>query len=489
MSPTASALGDQWYLGIGGGASLLQPNPIDRDIDVQEEQGQVGTFFLGRDFDSRSSGQFQLYSLGEAQFDSSNTDTATYYAGDASLLFRFFDSRDNARRGKVFGASLYGRFGLGFIERDSDLSLENNAQVYFGAGAGIETYLSDNLALRLESLYHDNDVGSATLSLVGRFGGRQITHPVAPPKTLFPQASTVQAQTQSKPPSELQPNAQLTNVPETALAASPNGLPDTVPNQFTPDTESSPQSDSESISRLPTAQLPEVYGAPPVPIILIAPSIPQLTDSEDQTPVDDTIPEVQIMTHAREVAASPETLPAPSQIVALTTAPTIALSSTTASASNNAPAALADSDNDGIFDNVDQCKKSAQGFPVDEGGCSVYNGTIKSIQFIANSAGLSSPTNPDLDNLARLIRQYPASRYEIAAHTDSSGTDSERSDITRSRLGTIVRYLLKQGLSKSQLADQLQLRSFGGQRPNYTNSSVQGREKNNRIEVFEFIGP
>jgi len=372
VSTSVSALGDQWYLGIGGGASLLQPNPVDRTIDVEEEQGEVVTFFFGRDFDRRSSGQFQLYSLGEAQFDSGNTDTAVYHAGDASVLFRFFDSRDNAKAGRVFGASMYGRFGLGIIERDSDVSLDNDTQVYFGAGAGIETYLSKNLAVRLESLYHENDVGSATLSLVGRFGGRKITPPIAPPKTQFPQ--TQQA------PADEQAEARL-------------------------DAIGKPQTDTQAV---------------------------------------------------------PATLPEPGNTTA-----------------------VSDLDNDGLPDDADQCQQSTRGFPVDVAGCPVFNGTLQSVQFFIDSAELTATNNADLNNLARLLKQYPQSRYKLYAHTDNSGTTAEQANRTRARLGTIVRYLLNQGLSKDQLRNQLELHSSGGSSPEYSNSTLQGRQQNNRVEVVE----
>ena len=73
------ALDDQWYLGIGGGISQLQPDTEDTSIDVDKKNGQVATVFIGRDFNNRSSGQFQLYSLDEAEYsdDQSNAGSAT----------------------------------------------------------------------------------------------------------------------------------------------------------------------------------------------------------------------------------------------------------------------------------------------------------------------------------------------------------------------------------------------------------------------------
>ena len=169
LSLQAQALDDQWYVGIGGGISNLTPNPEDDAVDRLDEDGAVGTLFLGRDFDNRSSGQLQLFSLGEIDFD--NGESITYSGVEAALLYRFYDTRDNQRGDGVFGASIYGRFGLGFINRDTDVDLTNEADVYFGAGAGVETYFTNNLGLRAEFQYFDSDAVGGTLSVVGRFGG------------------------------------------------------------------------------------------------------------------------------------------------------------------------------------------------------------------------------------------------------------------------------------------------------------------------------
>ncbi|MFK7855954.1 MAG: OmpA family protein [Granulosicoccus sp.] len=514
ISASALALGDQWYLGVGGGASLLQPNPIDRNIDVEEEQGQVATFFIGRDFDERSSGQLQLHSLGEAMFDSSPTDIATYYAADASVLYRFYDSRDRARPGKVFGASLYGRFGLGFIERDSDLPLNNDSQVYFGAGAGIETYLSNNLALRLESLYHETDVGSATLSLVGRFGGRGARAPALPTRTQFPQAPKLETADLREQPVVPAPTLEQDE---------PGGDPVDLTQLGSPQNE--PEAGIETDTAVDTnltvesPELPEVYTGPILPIeppVLTVPSVPTVplpTRESSESITNNDFPNVEIMADAEETPTVPlsentETeastdantvkqqqdlpvilpTPAPNVVPTDIAVDTTLLPEPSEQSSDIEPLAIelaaVDTDNDGILDAVDQCE-SKTGFAVDKSGCPVFNGTVQSVQFFSGSAELAKINNPELDQLARVINQYPNSRYRLAAYTDNSGSEAAQSDITRARLGTVVQYLLRQGLSKAQLRNQLELRSFGGSRPAFPNTTSEGRQKNNRIEVIE----
>ena len=173
----AQQLGGQWYAGLGGGAAKLEPNS-DVGLDVDENAGTAATVFLGRDLDARSSVQLQLYGLGEAEFDGG--ETVDYLAGDAAVLYRFFDTRDRAIGPRALNLAVYGRFGLGFMERDTDASLEDDSPVWFGAGAGVELGLGRRAALRLEGLYHDTDAGSALLSVLVRFGGRGAVPSPAP---------------------------------------------------------------------------------------------------------------------------------------------------------------------------------------------------------------------------------------------------------------------------------------------------------------------
>ena len=174
----AQQLGGRWYAGVGGGASVLEPNS-DVGLDVDENAGTAGTVFLGRDLDGRSSVQLQFYGLGEAEFE--DGETVDYLAGDAAVLYRFFDTRDRALGPRTTNLAVYGRFGLGFMERDTDAALEDDSPVWFGAGAGLELGLGRRVALRLEGLYHDTDAGSAFLSVLARFGGPRRASPPRPP--------------------------------------------------------------------------------------------------------------------------------------------------------------------------------------------------------------------------------------------------------------------------------------------------------------------
>jgi len=197
---SAYALGDQWYFGIGGGASWLQPNPEQPGLGLSSRQGTGGNFFFGRDLDDRSSAQATLYALGEAVLE--DDEIVPFQAADASLLYRIYDTNDSRLRRGGISLALYGRFALGYINRDTAVPLSNDSPVYFGAGGGAELFLTDNLSMRLEGMYHDRDAASGSLQLVARFGGgkRFPTRPARPPVGSPPALPPTTAVPEATPP-------------------------------------------------------------------------------------------------------------------------------------------------------------------------------------------------------------------------------------------------------------------------------------------------
>ncbi len=373
----AFALGDQWYIGVGGSVAWLQPNPLDSSIDLDARQGVGGNVFFGVDIDDRSSAQLTLYGLGEAELD--NDDVVPFYAVDGSVLYRFYDTNDRRLVPSTVSLALYGRFALGYLERDSDIPLNNDAAVYFGAGGGAELFLTRNLSLRVEGMYHDRDAASGSLQLVARFGGTN--------------------RLSTRPP-----------VPPTAI----------------PDSPSLPQ----------------------------APQVPQ-APQEPQEP---------------QAAAVPQAPTAPTTDLSVPSAPS-------APAQNR----IADADGDRVPNANDQCPGSTRGFPVRANGCALFDGVLSGVNFSPRSSLLLPESTAQLDYLANVLNQYPEARIELHSHTDDQGSVREQAILTRGRLRTIGTYLVGRGVK----ANRLTLRSFGGTRPLYDNSTSEGRAGNNRIEVLE----
>ena len=74
-------LADQWYIGLGGGISILDPEPVLSPLQVDDDNDQAGTLFIGRDLDSNLSAQLQLSSYGDAEIN--NNSTVSFIGADA----------------------------------------------------------------------------------------------------------------------------------------------------------------------------------------------------------------------------------------------------------------------------------------------------------------------------------------------------------------------------------------------------------------------
>ncbi len=442
--PASADLTDQWYAGIGGSGSLLLPRADDTTITRVNEQGSGGVVFVGRDFDNRSSGQFQLYSLGEMSF--SDNSVASYIAAEASLLYRFYDTRDY-QRNATFGASFYGRFGLGYLDRDADIALRDNSgsSVYFGVGGGVETYISNTLSVRGEVIYQDSDAITASISLVTRFGGGRNRIPQLP-----------------------QPR-----------------LPRTEPAETAGPTASAPAATVEEPVRSNGVQRPQAR-----PLGTDVPNnAPTRRPFPDDANTPSALPEVTILGSSLELGDTPSTqIPRPPVPETNSGTGTGIGTGTVAGTDARFPSAaptdfqrLADTDNDGIPDSVDQCGDSNNYYPVGRSGCSLIDTLDNQIKFQENSPLPLSSAERALEQLASIMIEYPQARIEIVAHTDNAGSAQAKALLARQRLKAIGIYLVQRGITK----DRLLLRSFGGKRPAFDNSTVEGRRANNRIEIIE----
>ena len=167
----AQALDDAWFIGFGGGQGLLEPEPVDPTITLDDDQSAGGSIFIGRDAGNFSSVQLQLYSFGSAEL--SNAESIDYQALEGAVLYRFYDTRDRSLRRGGMQLALYGRVGIGIVDREigTELELEIDSDIYFGAGLGAEWFFLGPLSLRAEYTYLDRDIQVGQLALAYRFGG------------------------------------------------------------------------------------------------------------------------------------------------------------------------------------------------------------------------------------------------------------------------------------------------------------------------------
>ena len=422
-------LADQWYIGLGGGISILDPEPVLSPLQVDDDNDQAGTLFIGRDLDSNLSAQLQLSSYGDAEIN--NNSTVSFIGADVSMLYRIVDSRVLLRSSGNFGASLYGRIGLGFVDRDTALELRRDSPAGVSGGAGVEVYLSRNFALRAEAVLNASDVTSATLSVVGRFGGPTGL------RELPPAASGNQGIAPVEPEAPLEPESPVAPIAPVAPPVTP-----------------------------------DIPVAPDVPVV------PDARDSSDSSLAEDSA-ERTIPDTSDPIAETPAPAPQDQRQTQLTPDENTELNTSVAAVPAGVPSDE-DRDGDGVLNADDVCLRSPIGFPVRANGCPLFDGVLSGVVFEDLSAELLPVSFEQLDFLVDVLKRFPQSRIELHAHTDNRGTVREQSIITRARLRTVGTYLVQNGIR----ANRLVLRSFGGTRPLYQ-STPEGRVSNNRIEVLE----
>ena len=183
------------YLGIGLGASTLQPNPREPDILAVGDDSDVGFHLnLGYDINRWLSAELYLAHLGEADIDRIDAgneqvalDSIDYLIADVAVLGYLFNSRSGLTRADtqdgVFcreALSLYGRLGLGAMRNEDKNSMVTHGRNYrrhVTVGVGLEYGFRNGVGIRGEWTGFDSDARYVNLSLVKRFGDSACQQP------------------------------------------------------------------------------------------------------------------------------------------------------------------------------------------------------------------------------------------------------------------------------------------------------------------------
>jgi outer membrane protein, adhesin transport system len=100
--------------------------------------------------------------------------------------------------------------------------------------------------------------------------------------------------------------------------------------------------------------------------------------------------------------------------------------------------------------------------------------------FAINSAELSGEARGELVQLAQqILGRQDLARVFIAGHADNTGTDAINDPLSQRRADSVADYLVSQGVDRGLI----QTRGYGSREPVATNSTVEGRRQNRRVEV------
>jgi len=143
-----------------------------------------------------------------------------------------------------------------------------------------------------------------------------------------------------------------------------------------------------------------------------------------------------------------------------------------------------DRDGDGIPDKDDRCP-DVKGLATN-GGCPeisredvvILQNAVRQVQFETAKATLLPASLPILDEVARLMKKYPAYSLQIDGHTDSQGDDKMNEKLSLDRAKACYDYLMTKGVS----ASRMKYAGYGESRPIADNNTAEGRELNRRVE-------
>jgi outer membrane protein OmpA-like peptidoglycan-associated protein len=144
-----------------------------------------------------------------------------------------------------------------------------------------------------------------------------------------------------------------------------------------------------------------------------------------------------------------------------------------------------DSDNDGIADNVDKCP-TVPGTQANF-GCPEVSVDVKkrlafaatAIQFETGKAVVKKSSYKLMDEIVKILNDYPDYMMTIEGHTDNVGSDEANLKVSRERANAVKNYFISKGIS----TDRLQADGFGESKPVADNKTAAGRAKNRRVTL------
>ena len=106
--------------------------------------------------------------------------------------------------------------------------------------------------------------------------------------------------------------------------------------------------------------------------------------------------------------------------------------------------------------------------------------TLKNIKFELDKSVLLPQSFIELDNLAKIMTEYPKMTIKIMGHTDNQNSDAYNITLSKNRSLACVKYLIKKGINPKRLTWQ----GFGERKPIDTNLTEKGKANNRRVEFM-----
>jgi OmpA-OmpF porin, OOP family len=143
-----------------------------------------------------------------------------------------------------------------------------------------------------------------------------------------------------------------------------------------------------------------------------------------------------------------------------------------------------DTDGDGIYDNDDRCV--TQPGTAANRGCpeikaedkAKLQNVIRNVQFETGKATLLTKSYAVLDEVVKIMNDYPAYSLTISGHTDSQGDDASNQSLSERRAKACYDYLVSKGVAAARMSHA----GYGETRPIADNATKEGRDRNRRVD-------
>lgn len=105
--------------------------------------------------------------------------------------------------------------------------------------------------------------------------------------------------------------------------------------------------------------------------------------------------------------------------------------------------------------------------------------SLKGVNFEHDSAKLTASSTATLDDAITTLQRRSDINVEVAAHTDSQGTDEYNMGLSERRAASVMAYLTSHGIDAGRLTSK----GYGESQPIADNKTKEGRAENRRVEL------
>ena len=102
------------------------------------------------------------------------------------------------------------------------------------------------------------------------------------------------------------------------------------------------------------------------------------------------------------------------------------------------------------------------------------------VEFDVDKATIKKGYYNDIDNLVKVMKDYPDLNVVIEGHTDSVGTDAYNKKLSQRRAESVKKYMVEKGGID---ANRIKAIGFGEEKPIASNDTDEGRQQNRRVEA------